>query len=71
MQSDENYQLSPRQLDCLTLLSTGLTIGEVALRLNISPRTAEQHLEDARMRLGVRTKMEAVVKAVRLGLIPE
>jgi DNA-binding CsgD family transcriptional regulator len=37
--------------------------------LGISARTVNQHIAEACARLGVRTRIEAVVKAVRLGMI--
>jgi DNA-binding CsgD family transcriptional regulator len=70
MSDDEKVALSPRQLACLDLLSRGNTIPEAARELGISPRTVEQHLGDACSRLGVRTRIEAIVIAVRQGLIP-
>lgn len=61
--------LSPRQNACLRLAATGNTSPEIARTLGISPRTVDQHIEDARARLNVRTRIEAVVLATKYGLI--
>ena len=65
------YRLSPRQLACLKLVAAGKTTLEIAAELGISNRTVEQYVADACTRLGVRTRIEAVVKTVRLGLISD
>ena len=64
-------RLSPRQLACLRLVAVGKTTLEIAADLGISNRTVEQYVADACTRLGVRTRIEAVVKAVRSGLITD
>jgi DNA-binding CsgD family transcriptional regulator len=66
-----NPRLSPRQIACLKLAATGKTTVEIAAELGISNRTVEQYLSDSYVRLGVRTRIEAVVKVVRLGLITD
>jgi DNA-binding CsgD family transcriptional regulator len=48
------------QLTLLTLLSSGLTLGQAAQRLAISRRTADRRLAEARTRLGVLTTAQAV-----------
>lgn len=63
------YHLSPRQLSCLKLVATGKTTLEIAAELGMSHRTVEQYITDACTRLEVRSRIEAVVKAVRMGLI--
>lgn len=64
-------RLSPRQLACLKLVAAGKTTVEIGAKLGISNRTVEQYIADACTRLGVRTRIEAVVKTVRLGLISD
>jgi len=53
-------QLTPRQRDVLSLVADGLTNGEIASRLDISPETVRTHLEDAYARLGVHMRTGAV-----------
>lgn len=65
------HRLSPRQLVCLRLVASGKTTLEIAAELGISNRTVEQYVADACTRLGVHTRIEAVVKCVRLGLISD
>jgi DNA-binding CsgD family transcriptional regulator len=45
--------LTPRELGCIQILSQGSTFKEIGRALNISPRTAEKHLENVKERLGV------------------
>ena len=52
--------LSEESLEILRMLATGLTVGQAATRLNISPRTATRRVEQARRSLGVDTTAEAV-----------
>jgi DNA-binding NarL/FixJ family response regulator len=61
--------LSTRQLQVLQLLSEGLTVGQTATRLGLSPRTVESHVSKVYARLGVRTRLEAVSRAAGLGLV--
>lgn len=61
--------LSERQFDCLKLVADGLSSAEVARRLGLSPRTVDEYLRDACARLGVRTRVQAVAMAIRIGLL--
>jgi LuxR family quorum sensing-dependent transcriptional regulator len=61
--------LSPRQLDVLCWASEGLSVEDIADRLNISRNTADSHLRMVRERLGVATTVHAVAEALRTGLI--
>jgi DNA-binding CsgD family transcriptional regulator len=65
------HRLSPRQLACPKLVAAGKTTLEIGVELGISNRTVEQYVAEACRRLGVRTRIEAVVKTVRLGLISD
>lgn len=62
--------LTNRQIECLKWVSEGKTNWEISQILGISEHTVHEHLEQARIRLGVRTTTQAVLKAVTLGLIP-
>jgi DNA-binding CsgD family transcriptional regulator len=61
--------LSERQIDCLKLVAAGQSSPEIARALGLSPRTVDQYIADACARLAVRTRVQAVVVAIRLGLI--
>jgi LuxR family maltose regulon positive regulatory protein len=51
------------------MLSEGLTVGQAATRLSISPRTVETHVAKLYRKLGVRTRLQAVSRAASLGLV--
>lgn len=61
--------LSPRQLECLRWAEAGKSARDTGQILGISQRTVEKHLEQAYEVLGVRTRIQAVVQARRLGLL--
>jgi DNA-binding CsgD family transcriptional regulator len=61
--------LSERQLDCLKFVAAGLSSPKIARRLGISPRTVDEYVADACLKLGVRTRVEAIAVAIRAGLI--
>lgn len=59
--------LSPRQAEILTLIARGMTRDDIAHRLKISSATVNQHVEEAKHRLGRPTTMQAVVCALMSG----
>jgi LuxR family maltose regulon positive regulatory protein len=61
--------LSPRELEVLQLLPTGLTAVEMADELFISANTLRSHLKNIYAKLSVHSRQEAVVKAAQLNLI--
>jgi len=61
--------LTPRELDVLRLISGGVTTRQTAARLKLSQRTVESHISKLYSKLGVRTRVQAVVQASRLGLL--
>lgn len=61
--------LTARQREALRLCADGKRDAEIAELLGIAPATAHEHIEDAKRRLGVRTRIQAVVIAVRNGWI--
>jgi DNA-binding CsgD family transcriptional regulator len=61
--------ISPREAEVLQLASHGLTHGEIAEELVISPTTVRTHMENIFPKLGVADKAAAVATALRHGLI--
>ena len=53
----------------LRLSATGLLADEVAEHLGLSPEEVHRHLRGAMAALGARSKLEAVVLALRAGLV--
>lgn len=62
--------LSTRQLECLAWAQEGKSAGDIGQILGISGRTVEGHLGRACEALGVRTRVQAVIRARELGLLP-
>jgi DNA-binding NarL/FixJ family response regulator len=62
--------LTDRELEVLQLAAQGLTNYDIAQRLYISVRTVEAHLTHTYNKLGVGSRTEAVVHAMRRGWIP-
>lgn len=61
--------LTRRELECLSWTMEGKTAWETGAILAISERTAVLHLQNAMQKLGAVSKHQAVLKAMRLGLI--
>ena len=61
--------LTPRELETLRWTMEGKTAWEVGRLLGISERTAALHVNNATHKLGCVNKHQAVLKALRLGLI--
>lgn len=66
-----DLRLSPRQIECLRLAATGKTSVEIAAALGLSSRTVDQYVGEACERLKVRNRVQAVAKAVELGLFTD
>jgi len=61
--------LTPRELEVLQLLAQGLPNKLIAQRLGISEHTAKFHVNAILGKLGVQSRSEAIVQAVRTGLV--
>lgn len=66
---DEVYDLSLREIEVLELLAEGLSVQEIADRLDISRRTGAFHLNNIYNKLQVQSQSGAVAKALRAGII--
>jgi DNA-binding NarL/FixJ family response regulator len=62
-------RLTDRERRVLSLVADGSTTREVAARLAYSERTVKNVLHEAALKLGARSRSQAVAAAVRAGLI--
>ena len=61
-------QLSPRELEVLRLIARGMENSEIAETLTISPRTAKNHVASILSKLGLHSRVQAAIYAVRRGI---
>jgi PAS domain S-box-containing protein len=66
---DPEPQLTPRQIEVLRLIASGLSTAETAERLTLSIETVRNHLRSAFRELHVHNRLEAIATARRLGLL--
>ena len=67
---DGTYELTPRQLEIVGLLTEGLSNKQIGQRLYLSEDTVKTQLKRAFIKLGAENRVEAAMTAVKLGLIP-
>ena len=60
--------LSPRELEVLRLLTTSLSVTDIADELIISVNTARSHIKNIYSKLGVNRRLDAIEKARKLNL---
>ncbi|HWF51163.1 MAG TPA: response regulator transcription factor [Solirubrobacteraceae bacterium] len=65
---DITARLSPREHEVLALVARGMDNAEIASELSISPRTAKNHMSSILSKLGVTSRLQAAIYAVRQGL---
>jgi DNA-binding NarL/FixJ family response regulator len=63
--------LTAREREVMTLVATGLSNNEIALRLYLSPLTAKTHVNRAMMKLNARDRAQLVVLAYQSGLVQQ
>lgn len=61
--------LSPREIEILKLVATGASNREIARELFITEGTVKNHLSSILSKLGVRDRMQAILKAREFGII--
>jgi DNA-binding NarL/FixJ family response regulator len=62
------YNLTTREREVLTLIADGATNRQIARRLNVSERTARTHVSNILAKLGLASRTQAALWAVREGL---
>ena len=65
----QQVDLNDREIETLTWAARGKTSAEIAKVLDLSKRTVDFHIENARAKLGVSTRIQAAVKAAAGRLI--
>jgi DNA-binding NarL/FixJ family response regulator len=66
---EEEFNLTPRELDVLTAVGDGKAAKEVGAELHISKRSVDAHLRSIYRKLDVTNRVQAVNKARAFGLI--
>jgi DNA-binding response OmpR family regulator len=61
--------LSEREVETLTWAARGKTSAEIARILDLTKRTVDFHIDNARLKLGVATRIQAAIKATSCRLI--
>jgi DNA-binding NarL/FixJ family response regulator len=67
--ADLESLLSGRELDVLQGITDGLSTSELARELFVSPRTIQGHVQNIITKLEVRSKLEAVLRGLHLGIV--
>ena len=65
----EDHAVSKREEEVLQLIADGCSTGEVAERLYISQKTVKNHLASIYQKLDARDRTQAVLRAVRMGIV--
>jgi len=66
---EEDRVVTKREEEVLQLIADGCSTPEVAARLYISQKTVENHLASIYQKLDARDRTQAVLQAVRMGIV--
>lgn len=61
--------LTPREVEVLQLLAAGLSTDDIGQRLSLSRATVRNHVQNLLPKLGVHSRIEATVLALKAGLV--
>lgn len=70
IEAGEGSDLSRRELEVLRLVALGWETPRIAADLGISRHTVRNHIRNLRHKLNAPTKLDAVVKGIRMGILP-
>ena len=68
-QPNDEPRLTRRELECLQWIAEGKTSQEIARLLSCSAGTVDFHVTNLRKKLDARSRREAVLKGIRMGLV--
>jgi LuxR family transcriptional regulator, quorum-sensing system regulator BjaR1 len=66
----ENPILTPREVEVLQWVAQGKTSENIAVLLDVTKRTVNQHVENAGTKLGTTNRTQTVIEAYRRGELP-
>ena len=64
MKSEQEPELTRREFQILKLIAKGYSAKEVALEINIAPRTVEGHIDTIKLKLRARNRTHMVTRAI-------
>jgi DNA-binding NarL/FixJ family response regulator len=67
--ASDDASLTRRELQVLRMLARGMSQGDIARELMISPKTVSSHIEQILPKLGVHSRAEAVAAAFSRGIV--
>jgi len=67
--AEEDRVITKREEEVLQLIADGCSTPEVAARLYISQKTVKNHLASIYQKLDARDRTQAVLQAVRMGIV--
>jgi DNA-binding CsgD family transcriptional regulator len=62
-------RLTPREVEILQRVAAGESSADIAVRLGMSRHTLRTHIQNVLTKLGVHSKTDAVVAAIRFGKV--
>jgi DNA-binding CsgD family transcriptional regulator len=68
-QAEGVVALSDRETDVLMRVSKGFTLLEISLQLRLSRHTVGDHVKQIYRKLGISSRAEATLEAVRRGIV--
>lgn len=67
--TDSEIKLTPRETEVLRMTMNGMTVPTIADKLNLSEAAVQFHLVNVRQKFNTKSKHQAVLRALNLGLL--